>query len=929
MTPKHIFSALLALSAATSQAIPPTAPLLSPTPAGYEARAAEFSEAALFNAVLDQLQRLETGQIPAGTEECENILIMAARAYEATGDPRCLGVADRILALYPDSGQANTARLVKADFHFFAHDFAEALAIYNTVDYRALDNSQLPQATYRRALSMIRCGYFKDARQLLSRLADNKEYSLAAKYYTAYTLYASGDYSAAYTLFQEVDRSLPNLAPRPSSLVPKYYMSQIDYIMGRYADAATASAALLKRGMHAEMELETLRVAGMSRFKTGDDLAALPYLEKYVAKAGEDSNDEARYALGEILFKEGSPEDIDRAADLFATLTSQRDALGQGAQFYLGKIAAARGDYNAAAMAFEHASRMAFDSDIARMALYNYAAALTHGGNVPFGSPADILEQYLQAYPDAEHSAKVREYLASVSYNSGDYARALGYADRISAPSPEQKALQQKILFALGRRSLSEGNPSAAAGYLQRAASMGDLTPGLLPQARLWLGDALFGQGKWEQAEKSYASALKGNLSTPNRALAFYGQGYALMRQNSFAKAGNAFRSALATGALPASMTTDARLRIADSKLYSGQRAEALADYSNLKQESAGADADYAAYRHAMILGASGDTRGQIAELAAIAPNASPRWKARILSALGTAYVADGNDPKARDTFRTLISQCPGATEEVAAADSELRRIYAAEGRLKEYADFLAASGSGLQLDKDSMQQLEFDAALQAYNRDSGNLKPLRSFVDDYPNSPNAPEALSMLAEGYEEAGEREEAALAYSRLETAGGSAYAADAAIGVMRNTDDPNREYAYALRVASMGGIPAETRQEALFCQGEALADLNRPAEAREIWTDLAANPESLQGARAAVALGQNELDAGEYDKAEKTLLDLIDSGTPHDYWLARGYIALADVYTKTGRKSLARQYLTTLRANYPGNDDDIHTMIQNRL
>lgn len=59
------------------------------------------------------------------------------------------------------------------------------------------------------------------------------------------------------------------------------------------------------------------------------------------------------------------------------------------------------------------------------------------------------------------------------------------------------------------------------------------------------------------------------------------------------------------------------------------------------------------------------------------------------------------------------------------------------------------------------------------------------------------------------------------------------------------------------------------------------------------------------------------------------DLVASGTPHAYWLARGFIIISDLYAAQGKKFEAREYLDALRQNYPGTESDIFMMIEERL
>ena len=64
-----------------------------------------------------------------------------------------------------------------------------------------------------------------------------------------------------------------------------------------------------------------------------------------------------------------------------------------------------------------------------------------------------------------------------------------------------------------------------------------------------------------------------------------------------------------------------------------------------------------------------------------------------------------------------------------------------------------------------------------------------------------------------------------------------------------------------------------------------------------------------------LGESLLGSGSLKDAEKVLSAFTDEGSPHQYWLARGFIALADVYHAQGKTYLGREYLESLRGTIP--------------
>ena len=65
-----------------------------------------------------------------------------------------------------------------------------------------------------------------------------------------------------------------------------------------------------------------------------------------------------------------------------------------------------------------------------------------------------------------------------------------------------------------------------------------------------------------------------------------------------------------------------------------------------------------------------------------------------------------------------------------------------------------------------------------------------------------------------------------------------------------------------------------------------------------------------------------------KIRKYLLDFAKKNTPHQFWLARSFVLLADVYVKQNNDFQAKQYLLSLQKNYT-TADEIQTLITERL
>ncbi len=266
------------------------------------------------------------------------------------------------------------------------------------------------------------------------------------------------------------------------------------------------------------------------------------------------------------------------------------------------------------------------------------------------------------------------------------------------------------------------------------------------------------------------------------------------------------------------------------------------------------------------------------------------------------------------------------------------------------------------------MEQLAFDGAETAYADNASNITLLRNYVRDYPDgkylaqalldisyslrsdekfeeaantldrliserphSTQYPEALLMKAEilEYDLPERKGEAAPVYKELEKAGETDFIADACAGVARTSINPSERLEYARKARTSSGIQAETAEEMRLIEANALMSMNRDEEGVEILTALAVNPAGEAGAKAAVELGRYYLERKEFDKAEKAMLDFTETGTPHQFRLAQGFIILADAYQGLGKSYLAKGYLQSLKGNYPGTEKEIIDGITTRL
>ncbi len=993
---RFLISLIAALSAATAIARVCASPeRFSPLAAGYLERARTMLAAGNYPGVIDQLNELGTKGITLNPAEKEEYMFMLARAYYERGDAECVSLLRGFVKDYPASVLALEARLSIADFYFFHHQWPEALTEYDDIDFDRLNREDLALYTYRHALTRIKTGHYSEARQSLGILKNNRLYHDAYTFYSAYLDYIGGDYHKAYAGFSKVKSG-------EKGLEAAYYLTQIDYSRGEYGRVADEGQKLLRSLTDPELAPELNRITGLSFFKLGDYRQSRSFLNRYTDLCDGDPAPDAVYALAVADYNDG---DYTSAAERFSTLTELNNDLAQSAWLYLGQCDVKTGNDDAVAMAFEKAARMDYDRNVSEVALYNYVAALTRGGKVPFSSSVDMLEGFIRLYPDSEYTPKVEEYLATAYYNERNYTKALANIEKIRHPSNAVLTAKQKILYELGIGAMTNGRPADASSYLKRSLELASHDRKLAAQTQLWLGDAEYSLGNYSKASAAYNTFLKSEKNTSNRTLALYNLAYSEYQQEKYAVAAKGFAKALESRpALPSVLAQDAVIRMADCQYYTGDYHSARENYARAKAGGS-SDADYASYRHAVMLGLSGDVNGKIRELSEMEGRyPDSKWMPNALLEKALTYEALDRNDKAAEAFNRLASQYPKSvqarkaminlaltyskagkmdqaadtykeiirtwpsSEEASIANDDLRKFYASRGELPQYAEFLRTVPEAKQLDAGEMEQLAFDSAETAFAENNGDITLLRNYVRDYPDgkylapalldiasslegsgkyveaeetltrlaetrphSVQYPEALLMKAEILENhiPGRTGEAVDVYKALANTGETDFLADAFAGIARTSPLDSERIDYARRARSNGGLGADQAEEMQLIEAQALLRSDNSGDAVRMLSELASNPAGLAGAKAAVELGQYYIGRKDFANAEKTLLEFTEAGTPHEFQLAQGFILLADAYKGQGKKYLAKEYLQSLRENYPGNEPEILNAINSRL
>ena len=113
----------------------------------------------------------------------------------------------------------------------------------------------------------------------------------------------------------------------------------------------------------------------------------------------------------------------------------------------------------------------------------------------------------------------------------------------------------------------------------------------------------------------------------------------------------------------------------------------------------------------------------------------------------------------------------------------------------------------------------------------------------------------------------------------------------------------------------------RRKARYAKAGALTRAGKQSEALEVYRQLAAEVKSAEGAESYYRVVEAMYADEKYDEAEQMILKFAESKTPQNYWLAKAFMVLGDIYVQKGDAFQARSTYQSVVDGYTPNNDGI--------
>lgn len=699
-----------------------------------------------------------------------------------------------------------------------------------------------------------------------------------AEYYLGYIDYAEGKYDSALKHFD----ALP--ADERYTTSTTFYRMQILYAQGEWELAGQAAQVFLSQPEsslsdevdYASLQNEALRIKAECLLHAEHEDEALKVFRQWLSKV-EIPVATSAYNAGVLEYYEEQWEAAANCGSLAATYATHPQ-LQQFAYMLVGEACLQQGETQQALMAFSQAAKITDGEPQTQEAAAYNVCAVTHSANYSlWGDEVKLLESFLNTYPTSRYADRVSEYLAEVYTTTRNYEAALVSIGKIRQPSATLLKAKQRLHHQLGVQHYLNSRWADASEQFSHSIKLGQRDVVAQAESYFWRGEANYHQGQWRNAANDYQQFIRLNPKGTQQGLmaaAYYNLGYAQMQQQDYQSAIGSFGSYITQpGERGTASYTDGLLRLADCYYYTRQFPKAE-DYYHTAAISSSSQRDYAMYQEAFMMG------------------------------LQKKYSTK------QQQLDRLIAECPES----------------------QFID-------DAWLDKGRTALLQNDAPAAIHS--------FQQIIERYADSPIAPQAAVELAMTYNNMGQTEAAQRIYQLVaERYPDSDAALTAAedlhmLGVQQQLrslpqlydEGRYQEVLDTYRQLTTENIDFREAQTMQLVAAKAYISIGDTQNANALLAQAANELRTAAGSEAKYMLAQQAFDnvgaSDEYASATQHCTELIQSGTPHQYWLARGIILMSDIMRRQGDTFTADEYLKSLQQNYNGSDDNIGQMINERL
>ncbi|WP_405606767.1 tetratricopeptide repeat protein [Polaribacter sp. Asnod1-A03] len=661
------------------------------------------------------------------------------------------------IAENPNSTKKNTASFTVANYYFANKRAAYSLKWYKKVDPNVLSKEDKKELNFKMGYAYIATKNYALAQEKFLPLINDAKYGNDSRYYYGFVAYKLEDFGIAESTLKEIADDAAYSAEI------SYYLLDISFQAGRFEHCVKVGTELLKTAKRNEIS-EISKIVGESYFNLEKYSESIPYLKAYTGKKGKWNNTDY-YQLGFAYYKQN---DFENAINNFNKIIDEKNFVSQNAYYHLGECYLNLNKKTEALNAFKTASEMDFNKDIKQDAALNYAKLSYEAGN-PFKSVAEVLQDYLRAYPKSKEYEEINNLVISSFLHQQNYEGALQYLKK--EKSTNNAAFVSEVSLYRGIQLFNDSKLEEAIPFLIEGKKSNDSK--IKNSAKYWQAEALFRLEKYNEALNLFTS-LKTEVSTQNKefSLLDYNIGYSYFKLKEYSSSIGYFKNFLNNNSIESEIKDDAYTRLGDGYYAVRDYKRAINSYYKVVQ-NAGSGSDYAQYQIGMSSGFTEDNQAKIIALKKVIneyqisslkddalyqlantytlikdnqqahlaynrliekhPNSV--FIPRALVRQGLLYYNDNQNEKALQRFKLTASKFPNSTDALEAV-TNAKNIYIDNDNLDAYVSWINTL-SFVNVTDAELDNSAFTIAEKKYfeNKNSNDIiKSLTKYNTDFPN---------------------------------------------------------------------------------------------------------------------------------------------------------------------------------------------------
>ncbi len=324
----------------------------------------------------------------------------------------------------------------------------------------------------------------------------------------------------------------------------------------------------------------------------------------------------------------------------------------------------------------------------------------------------------------------------------------------------------------------------------------------------------------------------------------------------------------------------------------------------------------------------------------------------------GLIYFNQNRDQEALATLKRVARDYPGTSESKEALSS-VKSIYVEMNQVDEYVDFTKQVPEA-DITRSEQDSLTYIAAENQYM--NGNCEKaidgFNKYISKFPEGSFVLEANFYKAECDYRAQRMDNAMKSYKFIMSQPRSRFTANAAsrsaqinftrtnyeaalenyIRLEETADQPGmimnalagqmqcnyalKRYGLAIqssqKLLAVDKLSENLSSEAHITIARSAYALSNSDLARKEYGETVKLSKNEMAAEAKYMLAQLQFESASYDECEKSVFSLSENYASYDYWVAKGFLLLSDVYLKKGNSFQAKQTLQSIIDNYEGKD-----------